>query len=170
MMNARVTGLRNVELGVPDLDKAAAFYRNVWGLEDVVSTADTLHLRGTGGGHSRADPAPAAEGDVPRRAFRRRQSRGGQPGSPPTRSRRTARRSPARPAALPRDEGGGYGCAMTSPEGQPVFVSSDVTRLDVGRQDHSRPTKLTHVVLRYRSKTDAELAFFIEALGFRRSN
>ena len=48
MINARVTGLRNVELGVPDLDKAAAFYRNVWGLEDVVSTADTLHLRGTG--------------------------------------------------------------------------------------------------------------------------
>jgi len=36
MINARVTGLRNVELGVPDLDKAAAFYRNVWGLEDVV--------------------------------------------------------------------------------------------------------------------------------------
>ena len=38
MINARVTGLRSVELGVPDLDKAAEFYRNVWGLEDVVST------------------------------------------------------------------------------------------------------------------------------------
>ena len=51
MINARVTGLRNVELGVPDLDKAAAFYRNVWNLEDVVSTGDTLHLRGTGAEH-----------------------------------------------------------------------------------------------------------------------
>src|SRR5262249_31544821 len=51
MNTARITGLRSVELGVPDLDKAAAFYRNVWGLEDVVSTGDTLHLRGTGAEH-----------------------------------------------------------------------------------------------------------------------
>src|SRR5262249_8870259 len=75
----------------------------------------------------------------------------------------------AAPAALPRDEGGGYGFAMRSPEGQPIFVSCDVDRLTVGRQDRSRPTKLTHVVLHSR-KPDAELGFFIEALGFRHSD
>jgi catechol 2,3-dioxygenase len=73
------------------------------------------------------------------------------------------------PAALARDEGGGYGFAMRSPEGQPIFVSSDVTRFDAGREDRSRPTKLTHVVLNA-TKTDAELAFFLDALGFRHSD
>src|SRR5512142_186991 len=51
MTNARVTGLRSVELGVPDLDKAAAFYRDVWGLEETVSNGDTIHLRGSGAEH-----------------------------------------------------------------------------------------------------------------------
>jgi catechol 2,3-dioxygenase len=75
----------------------------------------------------------------------------------------------AAPGALPREDGGGYGFSMHSPEGQPVFVSSDVDRFTVGRQDRSRPTKLTHVVLNA-SRTDAELAFFTEALGFRHSD
>lgn len=167
MINARVTGLRNVELGVPDLDKAAAFYRNVWGLEDVVSTGDTLHLRGTGAEHHvltlRQRPKAAflgvhfaaANHDSVNKLHDQAKAHGA--------------KIDAAPAALPREEGGGYGFAMHSPEGQPVFVSSDVDRLAVGRQDRSRPTKLTHVVLNA-SRTDAELAFFIEALGFRHSD
>src|SRR5262249_6887105 len=51
MGNARVTGLRSVELGVRDLEKSADFYRKVWGLEDVVSEGDTIHLRATGTEH-----------------------------------------------------------------------------------------------------------------------
>ena len=167
MINARVTGLRSVELGVPDLDKAASFYRNVWGLEDVVSTADTIHLRGTGAEHHvltlRQRPKAgflgvhfaAANHEAVNKLHDQVKSHGAT--------------IVAAPAALPRDEGGGYGFAMTSPEGQPVFISSDVDRLDVGRQDVSRPKKLTHVVLNS-SKTDAELAFFMDALGFRHSD
>ena len=167
MMNARVTGLRNVELGVPDLDKAAAFYRNVWGLEDVVSTADTLHMRGTGAEHHvltlRQRPKATFLGvhfaAANHAAVNQLHDQVKAHGATIT----------SAPGALPRDEGGGYGFAMTSPEGQPVFVSADVDQLTVGRQDRSRPTKLTHVVLNS-SKTDAELAFFIEALGFRHSD
>src|SRR5262249_30383796 len=105
MINARVTGLRSVELGVPDLDKAAAFYRNVWGLEDVVSTGDTLHLRGTGAEHHvltlRQRPkatflgvhfAAASSNAVNRRNDEAR-AQGGKMG--------------AAPGALPREEGGG---------------------------------------------------------------
>jgi catechol 2,3-dioxygenase len=167
MINARVTGLRSVELGVPDLDKAAAFYRDVWGLEDMVSTADTIHLRGTGAEHHvltlRARPKASFLGvhfaAANHEAVNKLHDQAKAHGATIT----TA------PAALPREEGGGYGFAMRSPEGQPVFVSSDVDRLAVGRQDCSRPTKLTHVVLNA-SKTDAELSFFIEALGFRHSD
>src|SRR5215468_4174620 len=167
MTNTRVTGLRSVELGVPDLDKAAAFYRNVWGLEDVVSTGDTLHLRGTGAEHHvltlRQRPKAAflgvhfaaANNEAVNRLHDQVKAHGATIVSAP--------------AALPREQGGGYGCALRSPEGQPIFISSDVDRLDVGREDRSRPTKLTHVVLNA-TKTDAELAFFIDALGFRLSD
>ena len=35
MTNARINGLRSIELGVHDLQKSAEFYRKVWALEDV---------------------------------------------------------------------------------------------------------------------------------------
>src|ERR1041385_9239427 len=126
MINARVTGLRSVELGVPDLDKAAAFYRNVWGLEDAVSTGDTLHLRGTGAEHHvltlRQRPKAtflgvhfaAANHAAVDQLHDQAKAHGATIVSAP--------------GALPRDEGGGYGFAMPSPEGQPVFISSDVDR------------------------------------------
>ena len=41
MMNAKVIGLRGVELGVPHLERAAAFYSCVWGLDPVVSDGDS---------------------------------------------------------------------------------------------------------------------------------
>ena len=167
MINARVTGLRSVELGVADLDKSAAFYRDVWGLEQVVSSGDTIHMRGTGGEHHvltlRQRPKAtflgvhfaAANNEAVNKLHDQVKAHGATIVSAP--------------AALPRDDGGGYGFALRSPEGQPVFISSDVDRLDVGREDRSRPTKLTHVVLNA-TKTDAELAFFLDALGFRHSD
>jgi len=167
MNNARITGLRSVELGVPDLDKAAAFYRNVWGLEDVVSTGDTLHLRGTGAEHHvltlRHRPKASFLGvhfaAADHTAVDRLHAQAKAHGASVT----------GEPAALPRHDGGGYGFAMRSPEGQPIFISSDVDRLPDGRADRSRPTKLTHVVLNA-SRTDDERAFFIDALGFRLSD
>jgi len=167
MPNARVIGLRSVELGVPDLDKSAEFYRNVWGLEDVISAADTVHLRGTGSEHHvltlRQRPKAsflgvhfaAANHAAVNQLHAQAKSYGAS--------------VDGAPAALSRSEGGGYGFSMRSPEGQPIFVSSDVDRLAEGRQDRSRPTKLTHVVLNA-SRTDDERAFFIDALGFRLSD
>src|SRR5215470_18777890 len=140
MPNARVIGLRSVELGVPDLEKSAEFYRNVWGLEDVVSTADTIHMRGTGTEHHvltlRQRPKAAflgvhfaaANHAAVNQLHAQAQAYGASVDSSP--------------AALSRSEGGGYGFAMRSPEGQPIFISSDVDRFTEGRQDRSRPTKL----------------------------
>src|SRR5262245_4248008 len=51
MVNARVDGLRSIELGVRDLKQSAEFYRKVWALEDVAAEGDTIHWRGTGTGH-----------------------------------------------------------------------------------------------------------------------
>jgi catechol 2,3-dioxygenase-like lactoylglutathione lyase family enzyme len=167
MANARVTGLRSVELGVPDLEKSAEFYRKVWGLEDVVSTGDTIHMRGTGAEHHvltlRQRPKACFLGvhfaAVNHQAVTQLHAQAKAYGASVD----------GAPAALARDEGGGYGFSMRSPEGQPIFISSDVDVLAEGRQDRSRPTKLTHVVLNA-SRTDDERAFFVEALGFRLSD
>src|SRR3954468_7506443 len=125
MTSARVTGLRSVELGVPDLEKSADFYRDVWGLEDVLATGDTIHMRGTGAEHHvltlRQRPKAsflgvhfaAADHTAVNRLHAQAKAHGASVGPPP---------------ALPRHEGGGYGCAMRSPEGQPIFVSADVDR------------------------------------------
>jgi len=51
MTDARIDGLRSIELGVHDLQKSAEFYRRVWALEDVAAEGDTIHLRGTGREH-----------------------------------------------------------------------------------------------------------------------
>jgi len=167
MTNARVTGLRSVELGVTDLTKSAEFYRNVWGLEDVVANGDTIHMRGSGTEHHvltlRQRPKAAFLGvhfaAASHEAVNKLHDQ----------AKAFGAKVAGAPAALPRDEGGGYGFAMHSPEGQPIFISSDVDRFTAGRQDSSRPTKLTHVVLNA-TKTDAELAFFVDALGFRLSD
>ena len=51
MNNAKVTGLRGVELAVKDLNQSIAFYQCVWGLDPVVTEGDTVHLRANGGEH-----------------------------------------------------------------------------------------------------------------------
>src|ERR1043166_6663573 len=51
MTNAKVTGIRSVELGVANLDLSAAFYSHIWGLDPVVSDGDTIHLRANGSEH-----------------------------------------------------------------------------------------------------------------------
>src|ERR1700674_5752419 len=51
MNNAKVIGLRGVELGVRDLHQSVAFYSQVWGLEPVGGNGDTIRLRGNGAEH-----------------------------------------------------------------------------------------------------------------------
>ena len=51
MNNAKVTGLRGVELGVKDLSQSIAFYQCIWGLDPVVSEGDTVYLRANGNEH-----------------------------------------------------------------------------------------------------------------------
>lgn len=43
-----ITGLRSVELLVPDLDKAVTFYCDVWGLVETSRDSDAVYLRGSG--------------------------------------------------------------------------------------------------------------------------
>src|SRR5262249_31137174 len=139
MPNARVIGLRSVELGVPDLEKSAEVYRNVWGLEDVVSTSDTIHMRGTGTEHHvltlRQRPKAAFLGvhfaAANHAAVNQLHAQAQAYGASVDGS----------PAALSRSEGGGYGFSMRSPQGQPIFLPSRVQRPAGGRARRWRPAQ-----------------------------
>ncbi len=45
---ASVTGVRSVDLAVPDLEAARAFFTDVWHLQEVASAGGIVYLRATG--------------------------------------------------------------------------------------------------------------------------
>jgi catechol-2,3-dioxygenase len=167
MNTAKVTGLRGIELGVTNLDRAAAFYSCVWGLDPVVSDKDTIHLRANGAEHHIV-------------TLRERPKAGmlGVHFSAPDRHAVQALHDKAKafgatvtsaPAELPASAGGGYGFQFRTPEGHVLNISSDVARHLNTVADRSKPTKLSHVVLNS-AKIEEQTNFFIDLLGFRLSD
>jgi catechol 2,3-dioxygenase len=167
MSNARVTGVRSVELGVRDLEKTAAFYCEVWGLEKASSDGDTVHLRGTGPEHhvltlrqrSKTSLLAVHFAVVDRAAVDELYAKASAHGS-------TVERDPME---LPASAGGGYGFGLRTPDGMPLTVSSDVRQHPNISNDRSRPIKISHVVLNS-GKTEDQVAFFIDVLGFKLSD
>jgi len=167
MGNAKVTGLRGIELGVTDLHQSAAFYRHVWGLDPVASENDTIHLRANGSEHHIVtlrerpqagmlgvhfavnDRAAVDEMHAKAKAF-------GVAGL-------------GQPTDLPRSAGGGYGFGFRTPEGHALNISSDVAQHPNTVNDRSKPAKLSHVVLNS-ARIDEQTRFFIDLLGFKHSD
>src|SRR4029453_1928867 len=115
MSYARVTGLRSVELGVTDLNRSAEFYSQVWGLQEVASSGDTVHLRGTGSEHHvltlRERPKPSLLGvhfAAPNRAA---------VDALCAKAKSYGIDIEGGPAALDRSAGGGYGFRFRTPDG-----------------------------------------------------
>ena len=167
MNNARVTGLRSIELGVTNLTQSVGFYSAVWGLEPVVSDGETIHLRANGTEHHavtlRERPTAGMLGvhfaAVNREAVDALHDRAKAAGVNVT----------AAPAELPRSAGGGYGFQFKTPEGHVLNISSDVARHQNVNSNSSVPTKLSHVVLNS-AKIDQQTSFFIDVLGFKLSD
>jgi catechol 2,3-dioxygenase len=167
MINARITGLRSVELGVKDLSMWAAFYGRIWGLEEVSSEGDTIHLRATGTEHHAV-------------TLRQRPQAGllGVHFAASDRNAVTALHAKAKafgvkvlsePADLPGSAGGGFGFKLRSPDGHELNVSADVASHPNEIPDRSKPFKLSHVVLNS-SQVGDETAFFVDVLGFKLSD
>jgi catechol 2,3-dioxygenase-like lactoylglutathione lyase family enzyme len=167
MSNARVSGLRSIELGVTHLDRAAAFYSMIWGLDQVVADKDTIHLRANGtehhavtlrerpkagmlGVHFAADDRAAVDALCAKaKGF----------GATVTRE----------PGNLPLTDGGGYGFQFRTPEGHVLNIASDVARHAGAINDRSKPQKLSHVVLNS-ANIEEQTNFFVDLLGFRISD
>ena len=167
MDNARVTGVRSIELGVTNLDRAAAFYRYVWGLEPVAAESDSIHLRANGSEHHivtlRERPKAAMLGvhfaAQDRNAVNALHARAKAFGASVT----------GAPSELPGSAGGGYGFQFSTPEGHVLNVSSDVAQHSNVVKDRSKPVKLSHVVLNS-GRIDEQTKFFIDLLGFKFSD
>ena len=167
MTNGKVTGVRSIELGVRDLRQSADFYIKVWALDEVAVDGDGIHLRATGGEHHvltiRERPKPTLLGvnfAAPDRTTVDQLC---------AKAKSYGVKVLGDPAPLSGATGGGYGFRFETPDGLPMSISSDGTQhLDVVL-DRSRPTKISHVVLNS-ADADEQMPFFIDVLGFRRSD
>ena len=166
MTNMRVNGLRGVELAVFDLKETRDFYANAWGLQTVASADGSAYMR-----------AASAEHHVLAIHERKRAGLAAVHFSAPDRaavdglhakSKAWGCEIVAAPHDLPLIAGGGYGFSVKAPEGQILTISCDVARHACTGDfyDHSRPDKLSHVVLNSVDIQKQE-AFFCDVLGFR---
>ncbi len=157
-----VTGLRGVDLGVPDVAAHARFYTGVWRLSVAAERNGAVYLRGTGeyhhilSLHPRDKPAllcinlaAASRADADRLHLRAKDAGATQIDAP----------------AVIREPGGGYGFAFLDPEGRAVRVIADDARHADAAVVPDRPAKITHIVLNTPRQEDAA-AFWVKALGF----
>ena len=167
MNNATINGLRSIELGVHDLQKSAEFYRRTWALEAVGGEGDTIHMRGTGREHHvitlRERPRASLLG-VHFSAADRATVDGLH-----ARAKAIGAKVETAPVPLAADAGGGYGFRVSTPEGHPISISSDLAGHGEAIDDRSRPTKLSHVVLNS-AEVEKQTAFFLDVLGFKFSD
>lgn len=167
MTNGKVTGVRSIELGVRDLRQSADFYIKVWALDEVAADGDGIHLRATGGEHHvltiRERPKPTLLGvnfAAPDRTTVDQLC---------AKAKSYGVKVLGDPAPLSGAAGGGYGFRFETPDGLPMSISSDGTQHPDVVLDRSRPTKISHVVLNS-ADADEQMPFFIDVLGFRRSD
>jgi len=167
MQGRNVTALRSIELGVTDLERAAHFYKAVWGLEPVGSWHGMYYFRAGNTEHhavciretpqaallgiTLAAPDTAAVDRVYARALS------------------ASVKTTAAPAQLPAAGGGGYGVTLQSPEGLLVTISCDVAPVPEYPMDSTKPHNLTHVVINS-ADVATQMAFFIDVLGLRLSD
>ncbi len=157
-----ITGLRGVDLGVPDVGGQARFYTDVWRLGLVAESNGSAYLRGSAAWHHILALHPRPEPQLlcinlaaaSREAVDRLHARISAAG---------ALRIDA--PALVAEPGGGYGFAFMDPEGFVARVIADDARHpDAGAQP-DRPKQVTHLVLNTPRQEQAA-AFWVEALGF----
>ena len=157
-----VTGLRGVDLGVPDVAAQARFFTEVWRLSIAAERNGSVYLRGTGAYHHvlalhpRSSPellcinlAAASRAAVDQLHLRVKQAGAAQLQGP---------------GAID-EPGGGYGFSFMDPENRVLRVIADDARHADAAVLPDRPVKITHIVLNTPRQEDAA-AFWVKALGF----
>ena len=166
MTSPLVNALRSVEIGVPDVVAAEAFYTGTWLLGVAARSASTVYLRGTGAAHhllslTRTDQPEllavtlncASRKDVDVLAE-----------SVPAHGGIILRA----PGAI-TEPGGGFGITFRDPQGRIIRAICEDARHADAAIVPDRPERLAHVVMNSRD-TPAAQAFYESALGFKLSD
>jgi catechol-2,3-dioxygenase len=166
MPGPTVTGLRSIDLGVPDVGAHAKFYRDVWALEPVAEWRDSVYLRATGGVHHVLALHARPRVELLRVTFSARSAADVEALRASAAGAGATRVEPTTPTGEPD---GGYGFTFVDPEGRIVRVLAGDARHPDTADAPDRPRRLAHVVL---NSADAGRAarFYGDALGFRLSD
>lgn len=166
---SRVSELRYVGYGVPDLDAERAFYADQWKLVEVGERDGMVYFTADGGEEGYVVRLRAAQDkriDVIALAADSRADVDALHGQ--------VAASGVRIIFAPRDldtPGGGYGFRFFSPDGLPFEISSDVARRDARAlaRWEGVPQKISHIVL-HSPDLKALVQWFCDVLGFKVSD
>ena len=157
-----ITGLRGVDLGVPDVAAHARFYAGTWRLSTVAERHGSVYMRGTGAYHHILALHPREQAGL----LSINLAAANREAVDALHARVTAAGAPQVdvPAAI-AEPGGGYGFAFADPEGRQLRVIAGDARHADARTQPDQPEKITHVVLNTARQEEAA-AFWVKALGF----
>jgi catechol 2,3-dioxygenase-like lactoylglutathione lyase family enzyme len=168
-MMSRVTEIRHVGYGVPDLEAERAFYRDKWGLKEVAERDGMVYFAAEGHDELyvvRLRPSEVKRIDVIALAADSR--------ADVDSLFEKVKAAGARIVFEPKDLdqlGGGYGFRFFSPDGLPFEISSDVERGEAREMKRWEgiPQKISHIVM-HSPDHKAAVAFFTDVLGFKLSD
>jgi catechol 2,3-dioxygenase-like lactoylglutathione lyase family enzyme len=166
---SRVTEIRYVGYGVPDLEAERAFYRDKWGLREVAARDGMVYFAAEGHDELyvvRLRPSEVKRVDIIALAVDNR--------ADVNALFDKVKAAGARIVFEPRDLdqlGGGYGFRFFSPDGLPFEISSDVARGTARemRRWEGIPQKISHIVM-HSPDHHAAVRFFTDVLGFKVSD
>ena len=165
MSDPIVTGLRSVEIAVPDLTTATRFYEECWGLEVAEKHGAAVYLRGTGYEHHAlvlhevgekkllAVNLAAQDKSQVDGLYEKAKSLGASVEAP------KALKGPA----------GGYGFVFHDLHARDYCISADLKRHEPKPNARDCPIKLSHVVLNSPNR-EAQSAQLVDLLGFKLSD
>jgi len=163
MADCKLSSLRSVELGVPDVRADAKFYADVWNLEPVAEAGGAIYLRGTGAHHHILALHQRPEVGVLGVTFTARSRQDLEAVRERVTGSAATGVTPIAPLAGP---GGGHGFSFRDPEGRTLRVIVDEATHAAAKRVSDRPERVAHVVL---NSTDIPAAtrFFSDVLGFK---
>jgi catechol 2,3-dioxygenase len=154
-----ITGIRSVDLVVPDLVAATHFYSHVWGLDTAERADGIVWLRGTG-----ADPHLLALHAGETAAIRSMTFRAAADADVEGLAAAMVTHGGTRVEAM-ADHAGGTLVAVRDPRGRTVRIVQGDRLAAPLAPDPDRPERLAHVNINS-IDTDADARFFTDALGF----
>ena len=163
---ALVTSLRSVEIGLPDVAAAEAFYTGTWNLSVAARQGASVYMRGTGVDHHVLSLHPSAQSEIRMVTFCAASSQALDEIA--ARALKHGGTLLAERATV-KEPGGGEAVVVRDPQGRILrFVWGDLRHAEAAAHK-DKPIRLAHAVLNSHDVA-AGLPFYENALGFKLSD